>query len=166
MEKFTFFYGGFMSQWWRSSFGVDGVIYNTAEQYMMAEKARLFGDAAMEAKILSATDPKDQKKYGRLVEGFDKEKWNAVAREIVYKGNYNKFVQNPHLMEQLLETAGTTLVEASPYDEVWGIKLSETDPRRLDRATWQGTNWLGQVLTKLRDDFLSGKPISECRFAE
>ena len=33
-----------LSQWYPASFIVDGVYYNCAEQYMMAEKARLFGD--------------------------------------------------------------------------------------------------------------------------
>ncbi|MBC1996683.1 NADAR family protein, partial [Listeria seeligeri] len=30
------------SQWWICSFKVDGVEYNCAEQFMMAEKAKLF----------------------------------------------------------------------------------------------------------------------------
>ena len=33
-----------MSQWYECRFVVDGVQYHTAEQYMMAAKARLFGD--------------------------------------------------------------------------------------------------------------------------
>lgn len=33
-----------LSQWFRCSFVVDGQYYNCAEQYIMAEKARIFGD--------------------------------------------------------------------------------------------------------------------------
>ena len=33
-----------LSQWFPCSFVTEGNIYTTAEQYMMAEKARLFGD--------------------------------------------------------------------------------------------------------------------------
>ena len=35
---------GFLSQWYESSFEVDGVTYQSAEMWMMVQKARLFGD--------------------------------------------------------------------------------------------------------------------------
>ena len=155
-EKFTFFWGGIFSQWHPSSFQIDGVTYNTAEQYMMAEKARMFGDKLSEQKIMMMPDPKAQKALGRKVVGFVAEKWNASARDIVYKGNVAKFTQNPSLLKNLLDTRGTVLVEASPYDTIWGIGLAESDPRAKLRAQWKGLNWLGEVLTKVRDDYERG----------
>lgn len=47
----------YLSQWYPSIFIIDGVTYNCAEQYMMAEKARIFGDEAIRAKILATSDP-------------------------------------------------------------------------------------------------------------
>lgn len=35
---------GFLSQWYESPFEVDGVTYQTAEMWMMIQKALLFGD--------------------------------------------------------------------------------------------------------------------------
>jgi predicted NAD-dependent protein-ADP-ribosyltransferase YbiA (DUF1768 family) len=35
---------GFLSPWWRSDFEVRGVVYKKAGQYILAEKARAFGD--------------------------------------------------------------------------------------------------------------------------
>jgi predicted NAD-dependent protein-ADP-ribosyltransferase YbiA (DUF1768 family) len=35
-------------------------------------------------------------------------------------------------------------------DQLWGIGLSEKDPRALNRSTWRGRNWLGEVLTIVR----------------
>lgn len=35
---------GFLSQWYESPFEVDGVTYQSAEMWMMIQKARLFGD--------------------------------------------------------------------------------------------------------------------------
>ena len=156
-EKFTLFYNGVFSNWHPSVF-VDetGTRFLTSEQYMMYKKALLFNDTETAEKILQATHPSTQKQLGREVKGFVREKWDAVSRDVVYKGCYFKFEQNPHLKKELLETVGTTLVETSPTDKIWGIGLAGNDPDALDRNKWNGTNWLGQVLTKLRDDMLEG----------
>ena len=70
----------------------------------------------------------------------------------MYRANLAKFTQNPQLTVWLLSQVETTFVEASPYDRVWGIGLGEHDPLRLDRSTWQGTNWLGEAITNVRND--------------
>lgn len=156
MDSFTFFYKGRFSQWDMSDFVVDGIKYCCAEQYMMAEKARLFNDKATEFAIMASTSPREQKQLGRGVKGFDEDKWNAVARDIVYKGNYAKFTQNQEHLDELMATEGTLLVEASPTDEIWGIGLSAGDLRVENQKYWRGTNWLGEVLTKVRDDIIKG----------
>lgn len=154
-ERFTFFWDGPFSQWAKSSFTVDKVRYVCAEQYMMAEKARLFMDKDAERMILASGDPKEQKRLGRAVQGFNEQKWDNAAKDIVYRGNYAKFSQHDDLRKLLLATAGTVLVEASPYDKVWGIGLSKDDPRASQRNQWQGKNWLGEVLTKVREDLMA-----------
>ncbi len=155
-EKFTLFYKGPFSNWEKCKFTVDEVEYCSTEHYMMAEKARLFGDKDAEAAILKTKSCKTAKDLGRLVSNFNKAVWNSVARDIVYKGCYAKFQQNIALFNCLKQTVGTTLVEASPVDEIWGIYLDASDPRALHRDQWLGTNWLGEVLTKVRDDLIAG----------
>lgn len=152
MEKFTFFWDGIYSNWYQSKFIVDGIEYLCVEQYMMSQKALLFNDIDSLNKIMNESSPRIQKALGRKVIGFDKVKWETVAKDIVYKGCYAKFTQNNILKQELLKTAGTTLVEASPYDTIWGIGLKETDKRAKNRNTWNGSNWLGEVLTKVRQD--------------
>lgn len=49
------------------------------------------------------------------------------------------------------------LVEASPYDTLWGVGLVANDPRIGDEKNWRGENWLGQVLTRMRED-LAAEP--------
>ncbi len=154
VEHFTFFWHGPFSQWYPSRFIIEGITYSCAEQYMMYKKALLFNDVITANKILRETSPKKQKSLGRKVKWFDPVRWEQVAQEIVYAGNYNKFTQNADLMVKLLSSNGT-LVEASPFDTVWGIGLSKDDPKALSRATWQGTNWLGEILTNLKQDLVN-----------
>ncbi|MFA6117379.1 MAG: NADAR family protein [Sphingomonas sp.] len=153
-ERFTFFWSGPFSQWHPSNFTVDGERYATAEQYMMAEKARLFRDEDVRQQIMATADPRDQKALGRKVRFFDADRWNAVARAIVYRGNRAKFTTHRDLLTVLLDTEGTTIVEASPLDTIWGIGLAADSPDAHDRTKWRGTNWLGEVLTRLRDTLI------------
>ncbi|MGV8120593.1 MAG: NADAR family protein [Candidatus Xenobiia bacterium LiM19] len=148
-EKFFFFWKGPLSQWHRCMFTVDNVSYNCAEQYMMAKKAELFGDLKSLERIMSSNSPREQKALGRKVKNFEPKIWNSQAKNHVLKANTAKFSQNPDLKRFLLDTKGL-IVEASPLDTIWGIGLDEDDPRALDRAQWKGTNWLGEVLTKVR----------------
>jgi ribA/ribD-fused uncharacterized protein len=154
-EKFTYFWNGPFSQWYPANFTIDKVWdMNCAEQWMMYWKAIVFRDLPTAQSILNTKNPKEQKALGRAVKNFDPVRWNQDKRVAVYRGNYAKFTQNPHLLKALMETKGTTLVEASPYDTIWGIGLAETDPRAKSRATWRGQNLLGEILTQLREDLI------------
>lgn len=139
------------SQWYPSTFVVDEIEYNCDEQYMMVAKARFFGDEETLEEIMDTDDPREQKRLGRTVQGFDADQWNEVAVNIVTIGNYAKFSQNPEMKEWLLSTEDKILVEASPYDKIWGVGLRESDSRILDREQWRGTNWLGEALSRVRD---------------
>lgn len=161
-EKFTPFYGGVFSQWYPSPMVIDGVEYGCAEQYMMAQKARVFGDEQALDAIMATSNPAEQKAIGRKVKGFDRRQWDAVSRDVVMRASLHKFTSDPRLRAKLLMTEGTTLVEASPTDVIWGVGLDEHDPRVHDRSQWQGTNWLGQVLNDLRDGLIA---MSSCSHA-
>lgn len=151
------FYGGFLSQWYPCKFTINGIEYNCAEQWMMAEKARLFKDNDTLMSIMTTSNPSTQKSLGKQVKGFDKEKWETVAREVVYLGNLAKFTQNHDLLELLYDTDEEELVEASPTDCIWGIGLAEHDPAALDKSQWRGTNWLGECIMRVRSDLKSRK---------
>ncbi len=151
-DGFVFFWGGWPSQWHKSRFVIDGVPYNCAEQFMMAEKARVFGDGVALAEILASSNPREQKTIGRRVRGFDEPTWVSVCRGIVYRANLAKYEQNSELCELLLATKQRVIVEARPKDAVWGIGLSQSDPRSMDPAQWPGTNWLGIAIMQARDE--------------
>lgn len=160
--KYLFFWGhkarpdgsigaGCLSQWWPSPFAVGGATYATAEHWMMAGKARLFGDEEAETRILAAPHPNVAKKLGRQVRGFDEETWVRHRYELVVRGNVAKFGQHEDLRAFLLGTGSRVLVEASPRDRVWGIGLAADDDRATDPANWRGLNLLGFALMHTRE---------------
>ena len=148
-DKFVFFYGGVFSQWYAHDMEIDGVTYNCAEQYMMAMKATYFNDTASLQKIMATNDPSEQKAQGRMVKNFNGEAWDAVSRGYVYKANLAKF--SGDLKQYLLDTGDKEIVEASPYDKVWGIGLGMRDPNLTDKSKWQGKNWLGECIMNVRE---------------
>ena len=106
---------------------------------------------------MATSDPRQQKAFGRKVSNFVDQVWKENCREIVKRGNMVKFTQNVELQEALLATAGTTIVEASPRDTVWGIGLSASSKKAQQRETWRGTNWLGEIITAVRDEIMEKK---------
>lgn len=138
------------SQWWPARFAVNGVVYPTAEHFMMAEKAHLFGDEEAQQAILAAEHPQQAKSLGRLVRGFEQRAWEESCRDIVVRGNLGKFSAHRDLREVLLGTGDRVLVEASPLDRIWGIGLAASDPRAGDPELWEGKNLLGFALMECR----------------
>ncbi len=151
------FYGGVFSQWYACTFTVDDIRYSCAEQYMMAQKARLFRDNDSLLQIMSTCDPSMQKALGKKVRGFARETWDAVSRDAVMRASLAKFTSSIELYNALISTEGTLLVEASPTDVIWGIGLGEYDPDARDPTKWRGANWLGQVLTDLRENLIQAR---------
>jgi ribA/ribD-fused uncharacterized protein len=138
------------SQWWPAAFEIDGARYPTAEHFMMAEKARLFGDEATRQEILTAKHPRQAKMLGRKIAGFEESRWNEARFGIVVRGNLAKFGQHADLRQFLLGTGQRVLVEASPVDSIWGIGLAADDPLASQPASWPGLNLLGFALMEVR----------------
>ena len=140
-----------LSQWWKCSFVEDDITFCCAEQYMMYKKALLFEDYAIAKEILKQKSQKKIKELGRLVRNFDSKIWDEHKFEIVLKGNILKFSQNPELREYLLSTGKKILVEASPFDTVWGVGLKKESSDICLPQKWKGQNLLGFALMETRD---------------
>lgn len=139
-----------LSQWFEAGFDIDGIRYPTAEHYMMAEKARLFGDDDALQKILQATHPGDAKKLGRTVKNYQEEMWRQYRFDIVVRGNRAKFSQNDRLKKFFISTEKKVLVEASPRDRIWGIGMGKSNPDVESPSKWKGLNLLGFALMEVR----------------
>ncbi|NER59176.1 NADAR family protein [Pseudomonas sp. MAFF212428] len=159
--KYVFFWGhqvgkkgltaACFSQWYTAPFDVDGQRYVSAEHYMMAEKAALFGDQQTRARIIDARGPNAAKALGRQVRGFDEARWAQQRFAIVLRANQAKFAQNAELGAFLRATGERVIVEASPVDRVWGIGLAQDDERASRPDRWRGLNLLGFALMQVRE---------------
>ncbi|KAG2430108.1 hypothetical protein HXX76_010207 [Chlamydomonas incerta] len=164
--KYVFFYGDsaseyppgsknyMLSQWFDCKFSdpeQPGITFTSAEQFMMAGKARLFGDSATLALIMATQDPGSMKALGRQVAGFQPAVWDAAAVGLVVRGNFLKFGADPELREMLLGTGDALLVETAPDDRIWGIGLDEEAARATPESEWPGRNLLGKALVEARE---------------
>lgn len=152
--SFTFFYGkdSPFSNFHQSGekFQLFGQKFNCAEQAIMWSKAWLFGDTEKAEQILEEKSPKAQKKLGREVGGYDETMWKAMRMQVVYMVLQAKFCQSAYYKQELLKTKATMMVEASPYDKVYGIGLNEEDAENTNPSQWPGKNILGKIMTKLK----------------
>lgn len=119
---------------------------------MMYQKALLFKDTAIAEQILVASHPREVKELGRQVSGFNHEVWDENREQIVYRGNLLKVTKpvggGSELLTKLLDTGDRYLVEASPYDKIWGIGFTAENAEQ-NRSKW-GQNLLGKALVKVR----------------
>ncbi len=151
-------------QWYAHPFMVNGKKYDTAEQYMMSEKALLFGDLESYKAIMNEPSPKICKQLGRQVKNFDSSIWNNAFKEIIFHGNLGKLQSDIEFLDALLSTGDAVLIEASPLDDIYGAGISKEHLLNPDGTlkvlpqdwhkkgeTKQAENNLGFVLMGIRD---------------
>jgi len=159
--KYLFFWGhqtnkkkiskACFSQWYESPFQEDGIMYLTAEHYMMHKKALLFNDLSAAQNILNATTALKAKNIGREILNFNEDEWLKHRFDIVVKANLAKFSSTIELKEFLIGTGETILVEASPVDKIWGIGMASDNPQIEIPSKWKGLNLLGYALIEVRE---------------
>lgn len=140
------------SNWYPAWFVVEGVRYETSEQYIMAKKALLLGDTRAYNKIMGTADPAEAKKYGREAKDYTGKLglWPQVRFDVAFNANFAKFTQNPDLCYEMMESGNAHFAEASPVDKVWGIGLDADNPLAQQQYEWQGNNLQGLVLDAVR----------------
>lgn len=139
------------SNWYMCDFVIDGITFNCVEQYMMYKKAELFNDFENMQNILDSNNPKDIKYYGRSVKNYINSEWANIRYDIVKRGNFEKYNQNPNLLNSLLKYKDYIFVEASPFDRLWGIGFDEQNAMK-NISNW-GQNLLGKILNDILINF-------------
>lgn len=150
-DHYVFFWNGPFSNWYPSKFTMNSIEFNCAEQAMMYMKAQLFDDAESTIKILNTRVPSEQKQLGKKVKNFSDAIWLEHREDLAHTFLYAKFSQNPELGKILTDTGDKTIVEASPYDKIWGIGMGIGDPNILNESKWDGLNLLGKTLMYVRN---------------
>ena len=142
---------GYLSNWYRAEFDLEGIHFTSAEQYIMYRKCIAFGDRASAAAVLATNDTAQQQHIGRHAESYIDCVWAGMRQIIALQALWAKFSQNDDLKKNLLETGDAWLVECARSDTTWacGIRLSENE--RFDTAKWRGQNMLGFSLMKVRE---------------
>jgi len=150
-DTHIFFWGEEFSNWYDCQFVYKGHQFYNSEQAFMWEKARFFGDDEIGMRILETPNPSVAKRLGRKVKNFDPEKWGNPGYQFMVAVNVEKYSQNEYLKQSLISTGDKMLVEASPYDTIWGIGLGEADDAILNENNWKGLNLLGKALMDVRN---------------
>lgn len=143
----------YYSNFFYSPFKHKEVAFKWSEQAIMWRKAKFFGAGHIAKKILEASTPQECKNLGRSKEiPFNQEAWEKVREEIYYEVLIDKFSVGS-FKAKILSTENKMLVEASPYDKIWGCGYAEDDSRiEGNPASWPGLNLLGKVLERVRED--------------
>jgi hypothetical protein len=146
------FWGSPFSNFHKCKFVYKDVVWKSSEQCFMAMKAKHFKDEESYKRILESTTPKEAKDLGRKVKNFNSS-WNIVSESIMFDIVLAKFSQNDDLRSLILsdEFKGKKFVEGSPSDKKWGVGMRWDNPKIDDESNWKGSNLLGKVLDKVRE---------------
>lgn len=139
ITEFKFKYA-FLSNFYYSTFILDGKTYHSVEHYFQAHKTINSDDFQ---KIILAESPKEAKDMGRKVKL--RSDWDQVKDNVMFNGVFAKFDQNETLKEKLILTEDEYLQEGNYWgDTYWGVDL----------RTGKGLNKLGKLLMRCRECFI------------
>lgn len=151
-DDFVFFSGekDVLSNYCYTPFHHYGLVFRSAEQAIMYQKARMFEAHRIAALITKSTSVRACIQLGHSKEiEVDEEVWKKEEMN-VYKRVLNDKYANLELREALLATGKRKLVYASSQDTILGVGLEENDPDILDPSKWRGENKLGELLMEIR----------------
>ena len=152
-EKCFFFWKNIWLSNWDCShpFVLDGIDFDCVERAMMLGKAIVFKDFNISTKIMELPEKSQNeiKKLGREVKNFNQKVWDETKYEIVKRAVLQKFIQNVNIAHKVLSTGDKMLIEASPYDKIWGIGYTAQQALKVPIDQW-GENLLGKILMEVR----------------
>lgn len=127
---------GYLSNFARYGFEIDGKYWLTVEHYFQAQK---FAGTEHELKIQRASTPKQAKDLGRSRDVPLRFDWEQIKDQVMRQAVLRKFETHGDIRALLLNTEDEELIENSPSDYYWGCG-----------ADGSGRNMLGKILMEVR----------------
>lgn len=131
---------GWLSNFSKYGFELDGKYWPTVEHYFQARK---FDGSCYEDQIRRARTPREAKKLARDNPMDIRPDWEDVKDDVMGEGVLKKFETHDDLRELLLSTGYEKLIESAPNDYYWGCGADGT-----------GKNMLGKILMEIREHFM------------
>jgi ribA/ribD-fused uncharacterized protein len=132
---------------------IEGVTYNSTEQYIQYAKSILFNDKVSSEKIMQESNTYKQMRLGKHIKQFRKETWLQKVKSVMFRANLAKYEQNPHARHALLQTREKKLGEAT-IDPFYGIGERLSSKTVTNHSTWAGNNLMGTVLEEVRSKLM------------
>ena len=129
---------GYLANYSNYGFTVDGIYYPTAEHFYQASK---FDNPEIIEKILACKTPREAACCGRNKNHIRIPNFKEMKLEKMYQGVFEKFRQNPDILQKLLDTGNEEIIEANDQDSFWGIG-----------PDGDGENHMGEILMRVREN--------------
>ena len=143
-------YCPFSNSYSKALFKIDGILYNSVQQWIDAYKALLFGDDE-DLKII--VNCRSSKLENFVAQKFNvDEYWSEALYALTKKGIEEKVKQNEDVRKELKATGDCVIAEAQVYNPFWTTGVDIDDAHVLDYSKWPGNNMLGKLLMKIRDE--------------
>ena len=136
----------FLSNFYECPVEYEGIRYLSSEAAFQAAKTL----NVKEREEFSKLSPSKAKAKGRQL--VLREDWEEVKYDVMYDIIKNKFLQNSDLLERLMLTGETELIEGNWWhDNTWGAC-------KCDKCIGQiKENWLGKILMLFRQEVQRGE---------
>lgn len=150
-NKYVFFFSekDVCSNFYPCKINYDGIEFNCSEQLFMYFKALYFKDFDTAKQITKTSKPYEAKKLGRLIKNYDDNRWNSIRDRFMLETLRYKYLSCEEFKSFIKENENKVFVEASPYDKIWGVGLSENDTKINNSNNWKGENRLGKCINSL-----------------
>ena len=156
-EEYFAFFGELnpLSNFHPANFVLHGRKFTSAEQYIQYRKASYFDDFV----TANTSTALDCRELARQIKELNKSHWKKVAKDQCKLGIECKFIQNPSLIELLLNLTEDKIVVESTGDWFWGTGIPLHRNDCLNRKMWTGQGLLGEILCEIHDDYVKNRTI-------
>ena len=101
---------------------------------------------------MCAINSLDCKNFDRGIKNFNRRMWETVAKDICRPGIQAKFMQNPDLLQILVEKTNSKKIVESANDWLWGTGVPLAMEGCLNKERWITPGILGELLMEIREN--------------